>query len=486
MAKKIISLFLLCSAMFIASAQDSAPIAIRYATQDSVVTFASSLYQPNSFLRRLLMGTNYRKAWQVNVTLPVFFFSRSGFQIKELGGGMQTKSLHIIDSLGKEWALRTVDKDVSAAFSPGLRRTLIQKASQDFISAAFPYGAPVAGELVNAVGVHAARPQLVVVADDTALGPFRSLFANSICMLEERDPGFDSTDNIETTVANITQSSSYKIQQPLLLKARLLDMIMADWDRHADNWRWGLKDSAGLNYYYAIPRDRDWAFFQSKGLLPKLVQFSGGMRCFINFSPDVKNIKNLSWKAWTLDKNFLNEMDAAAWETAIQEVQTMLTDSIIEEAVKKMPASVYAMQGENFISTLKSRRDELKDGAMKYYNFLSEEVVINGSNEEEIFSVSSAGDRLFVVVHRMGGVKQKIYERSFPPSETYFITLNGLGGNDVFEIDENAQSKIRLIINGGKGADRYSIKGNVRTKVNDTASENNSIENGGQATIHLE
>ena len=485
MATKFISLYLLCHALFFASAQDNVPMVTEHPANDSVVTFASKNYQPKSFLRRLLMGNNYRDVWKQPVTLPVFYFSKSGFKIKELGGGMQTKSLHVIDSAGKEWSLRTIDKDVTRALPPGVRQTLIRKASQDLISAAFPYGAPVAGELVNAVGVPAARPRIVFVVDDPGLGEFRSLFANTVCMVEERDPGFDSTANIEAAVANVTQSSQYRIQQPLLLKARLMDMIMADWDRHADNWRWGLKDSAGFKYYYSIPRDRDWVFYQSKGFVPKLVQLSGGMRCFINFSPNVKNIKNLSWKAWTLDRNFLNELDATAWETAIREVQTMLTDSVITAAVKKMPASVYAMYGEAFIKTLKSRRDELKDDVMKYYRFLSEEVMVNGSNEAEIFSISTKGDRLNIVVYRAENENQKIYERSFSPAETYFIRLNGLAGNDVFEVDEKAESKIRLIINGGEGFDRYSIKGKVRTKVTDPDVENNVGENYGQANIHL-
>ncbi len=482
----MISLFLLCHVLFFASAQNSAQPAFAYTIKDSVVTFAGLHYQPNSFLRRLLMGSNYRDAWKEYVTLPVFYFSRSGFRIEELGGGMQTKSLQMVDKQGKEWALRTVDKDVSAALPSGIRKTLVQKASQDFISASFPYGAPLAGALANAVGVPSAKPQLFFVADDSALGPYRQLFANTICMLEEREPGFDSPDNIKTTVDNIRQSSLYKIQQPLLLKARLLDMIMADWDRHSDNWRWGIKDSAGLKYYHAIPRDRDWAFYQSKGFVPKLVQLSGGMRCFINFSLEVKKIKNLSWKAWTLDKNFLNEMGAADWEEAIRDVQALLTDSVIETVVRKMPASIYAMHGSEFISTLKSRRDHLKKAVMKYYHFLSEEVLINGSNEDETFSISSSGNELRIAVYRMDSVKKMIYERRFSRSETYFITLNGLAGNDVFEIDEHTKSKIRLIINGGEGRNHYSIKGDIRTKVNDTALENNAFGYQGQANIHLE
>src|SRR5829696_456878 len=117
MAKKYISLLFLFPGI-VASAQHGALDSQPFTAKDSIITIASSGYQPHSFLRRLLMGNNYRDVWKEHVKLPVFYFSRSGFQIKELGGGMQTKSLHMVDKTGKEWALRTVEKDVAGALPP--------------------------------------------------------------------------------------------------------------------------------------------------------------------------------------------------------------------------------------------------------------------------------------------------------------------------------------------------------------------------------
>lgn len=471
--------------VLVSIAQDKAPPTSSLPEHDSVLTYASSLYKPNSFLRTLFLGKNYRDEWEQRVTVPVFRLSGSGFTITELGGGMQTKSLQLVDSLGKVWALRTVDKDVSKAGVAALRLPLAQRIAQDMISAAFPYGAVLAGELTRAIGLKAATPQVFFVADDTALGEYRSIFAHTLCTLEERDPGFPDTDDSETVLENLTQSNRYKIQQPFLLKARLLDMLIGDWDRHADNWRWGQVDSAGFQVYYAIPRDRDWAFYKSGGWIPKLVQLSGAMRCFVSFGPELKNIKSQSWKAWTLDKTFLNEMNAGDWEAAIEEVKATLTDSIIEASVKMLPASIYNTDGPWLISSLKLRRDEMKEEVMKYYRFLAEEPVVNGSNAAERFVVSSDNDGLTVAVYGLNLPQHKLYERRFLSSETYFIHINCLGGGDVFEIDENAKSKTRLVINGGEGDDRYNLKGQVRTKVNDSASEKNELLFKGIAKVHF-
>ncbi len=400
---------------------------------------------------------------------------------------MQTKSLHLLDSTGKEWSLRTVEKYVSGALPKALQNTLVQKVTQDFISSSYPYGAAIAGELTYAAGVNAARPEVFFVEDDAMFGIYRHPFTNTICTLEERDPGFDSTENSLAVLQNIINDNRYKIQQPVLLKARIMDMIVSDWDRHSDNWRWGIKDSAGLLHYYAIPRDRDWVFYKSGGLVPKLIKFLA-LRHLISFTDEPRHIKNLSWKASLFDKKFLNELTAADWEQTIKEVQTAVTDSAIEAAVKKMPASVYALDGVTFITRIKSRRDALKGEVMKYYNFLSEEIIINGSNKNELFSVVSDGVDLKILVYQTGekGSKQKkIYERNFSSSETYLITINGLGGDDVFETDEKAKSKIRIKIYGGGGNDSYDLKGDIKTHVYDAASEKNSIVNRYKAKIQF-
>jgi hypothetical protein len=468
-----------------APAQDKRFVSKPTSKTDSVLTYASSLYKPNSFLRTLFLGKNYRDEWKQLVTVPVFRLTGSGFTIRELGGGMQTKSLKLSDRLGKEWALRTVDKDVSNAGVAALRFPLGQKIAQDMISSAFPYGGVLAGELARAIGLKAATPQVFFVADDPALGQFRSIFAHTLCTLEERDPDFPDTDDSEKTLSNLTESNRYKIQQPFLLKARLLDILIGDWDRHADNWRWGQVDSAGFDYYYAIPRDRDWAFYKSGGLLPKLVQVTGALRYFISFGPNLKNVKDLSWKAWTLDKTFLNEMDASHWRAAIHEVQAILTDKLIDSLVKKLPASIYRTQGEWLANSLKTRRNNMQKEVMKYYRFLAEEPMVNGSNEAERFVVAGTDDGLTVAVYGGHTQQRQLYKRRFFSSETYAIILNGAGGADVFEVDESARARIRLIINGNEGNDRYNLKGGVKTKVNDSAAENNALLFKGSAKVHF-
>jgi hypothetical protein len=164
------------------------------------------------------------------------------------------------------------------------------------------------------------------------------------------------------------------------------------------------------------------------------------------------------------------------WKKNIQLFQQRLPDDIIKAAVKNLPPEIYAVDGKSLEEKLINRRNTLLKNVMKYYEFISGNVTVFGTEEKELFAVS--GDKKLIVTVYRGGKKQaseKIYERSFDPGETGYVYLEGFGGDDEFLIDQAASSKIKIKIKGGKGHDIYDLKGQIRSKVYDSASENNKI-----------
>jgi hypothetical protein len=460
-----------------ANAQTNIPVTLPYTTTDSAVTSISTQYGAGA-IKRFLMGKNYRKTWSTPVKLPIFYLSQSDLQILDLGGGMQTKSLRLKDKAGKEWMLRTVDKDVSAGVKKALRNLGVKNLMQDMISALYPYSQIIAGQLAKAAHIKAADPQLFLVADDKAFGAYLPLFAHKVCSLEEREPTPDgsSTHATEKVLEEIKKKHTCQVLQKQVLQARLLDMLIGDWDRHADNWLWGSLDSANTKYYYVIPKDRDNALFYSDGLVLQLFHHTI-WPFYTGFTSKSSHLKQLNYKAWEFDKTFLNELDADTWQQAIQTLQQLVSDSIIEASIKILPPSVYAMDGERLTSKLKSRRDGLLKNAMQYYQYLSASVTINGTDEEELFVVSGKDGKLLVSVFKKDQPDQKFYERLFDPAITHEIRLNGLNGNDRFITEKSARSKIRLKIYGKEGKDVYDIQGSIKTKVVDTSEKNSAALN---------
>lgn len=454
-------------------------------TTDSVTVAASKKYIPNSFLRRVIMGNNYRKEWAQPVTIPVFRLSKSGLTIEELGGGMQTKSLQLEDKRGLEWAIRSVDKDARGAIPENIRNPFFVKVVQDMISAAHPYAALVVGQLAESAGIPAPKPVLYFIPDDPAFGEYRKVFANTLCFLEEREPTLDKTkaEDTEEVLEEIVEENDRLVAQKMVLKARLLDMLVADWDRHEDQWKWGVFDSANAKYYYAIPRDRDQAFFMSNGLLPKLAKLVA-MRHINSFKWESWGLKRLNRKAWDFDKIFLNELDERMWQNTIKEFQAQLSDKAIERAVKKLPREIYALSGAMLENKLRSRRNTLFENAMKYYQFISGTVHVWGTAENEYFLIKKDADSIKVAVHRYsnGKMGEQIYQRSFSRTHTGIIYLEGLEGEDYFMVEDRFASKVKVKIKGGEGGDTYDLKNTSRVIVYDLAAEDHTISDKQGAT----
>jgi len=70
-----------------------------------------------------------------------------------------------------------------------------------------------------------------------------------------------------------------------------------------------------------------------------------------------------------------------------------------------------------------------------------------------------------------------MYDRVFDPKVTKYINLYGLNGDDIFYVDSNVNSKIKLRIIGGQGNDTFNIKGNIKNKIYDYSPEKNFIVN---------
>ncbi len=453
---------------------------------DSVFVSASQQYKDPSFLNTVFLGKNYRREWETPVRVPVFNLSALGLRILELGGGKQTKSLRLEDKRGREWVLRTIEKDVSPNLSARLQNTLAHKVVQEMVSAAHPYAPLTIPTLAKAMGLAVPVPRLFYVAAGTDLAPHTEHFAYQLCYLEEREPTPDKSDTkgTDNMLEDLVKKNDHLVLQREVLKARLLDMLLADWDRHADQWRWGNLDSAGAEYYYAIPRDRDQAYFQSNGILIKIAR-AVAARHFVGFGNHLRSVTDLNFKAWKFDQTFLNGLDEQTWTQIIKETQAQLTDSLIAAAIRKMPVPIYALNGPLIEKKLVKRRNALLGAGLEYYRFLSYDVSVHGTDDNEVFRLSARDSGLLLTVHALKNGKEgrKLFERILQVPQTRHLTLIGLGGADSVIIEDGVTSRLKIDIYGGKGADVYRVGGAIRTTIFEYRSEQNEYSVSKRVTI---
>lgn len=460
--------------------------------EDSVSKPASTTLPVIHGLRKYFMGQNYRAEWSTPVSMKVLDLrtEKGGLTIKSLGGGQQTRSLRLQDKNGKEWVLRGVNKNIGKALPEEFKGTAAEEFSPELNSGAHPYGAMVVPHLAKPLDILTAKPELFFVPDDPKLGIYRLLFANTVCMLEERNFSLSDEKSISTSKVlfkKILEDNDHRAEQHKVLTARLLDILIGDFDRHFDQWRWGIGDTGKGKLYYPIPRDRDQAFFNSEGKTFNWV--TGRTMPFLRgFKNSFHQINWLGYTAKDFDRIFLTELDEGDWKRSIADFQQSMTDSVIRAAVHQLPKEIFAINGEKTIKKLISRRDQMSKEVMRYYRFISKKVNVVGSNQKEYFKVSNEGAGLQVRVYEKGrnsDTSFRMYTRIFDPSVTKEIRLYGLNDEDVFDIEENAKSRIKIRIIGGRDNDTFNIRGQVKNIIYDKLSDFNVIQNKSQTKNHF-
>jgi len=431
-------------------------------SSDSIRVAIEPEYNHVSGAHRFWFGKNYRALWAAPVKMHVFRLGdeKGGLKILQKGGGLQTMSLRLRDSSGQQWVLRTIQKYPERGLPPKLRPTVAKDILQDQVSAAHPFAALAVPPLAEALGIPHSHPQIVYVPDDPALGPYRKDFANKVFLFEEREPlDADKTDNTEKVQRRLREDNDNRVDEKTVLRARLLDMILGDWDRHEDQWRWERKDEGKGNVYEPVPRDRDQVFYKTSGVFPWVVSHQWLKSKFQGYSDEIRDIDGWNFNARYFDRYFLNQLSEDDWREQITYVQKKLTDSLITAAVKLMPDTIFKLSGREIIAKMKARRDNLVRQGLEYYRFISIYVEVPASDKREKFSINeeNGGDLELTVnkIKKDGSLDKTTYHRVFNPNVTKEVRLYGFDGDDIFSVTGDGPSPIKVRMIGGAGVDSF-------------------------------
>ena len=450
---------------------------------DSIVTVAAGQHYEQGELHEIIFGEQYRELWALPIEMPVFNITKinGGMKILHKGGSMQTLNLRLEDKEGKEYVLRTVDKDNANALPSALRNKVLNFIIRDQTSALNPYSALIIAPLAEAAGIFHTNPKLYYIPSDPNFGQYQQEFERRVVMLEEQpDESWIESDLFGKPVDIISTGSMLEnkfTRQDILLdqqeyaRARIFDLWINDWDRHADQWRWAEFKDDGITVYKPIPRDRDIAFFKfNSGILPKLVTLFNPK--FQSFNYGYGNVEGLVKNAKAIDNLILNRLSKKDFINIAKELEQKLTDSVIIEAISHWPEEVIKKSGVETLSKLKTRRENLVKAAEEYYTIVFEEVVITGTDKEETFIIERLNDNE-TSVKVLDEDDKIIFQQTYLRSVTEEITLYGLKGDDSFLLTGNASKGLLVKIYGGEGKDKLRdhsfVKGyKNKTKVYDT------------------
>ena len=410
------------------------------------------------------------------------------YRMRSLG----KNSFKYIEGINDKTAI-TVDEDGETRLIENLDPT---ERDISFYTASHPYGAMALPLLANKVGVFNTKPVLYYVPKQRKLGRFNDNFGDELYLISLElnknsvaEIALKYPDDIETTddiLIKLRKSGKVGVDEPEYIKSRLFDMLVGDWDREKDRWRWAEYYNAdSLNIYVPIPKNRDAAFASFEGnILDVASSVFGNTTQRHIYSDNLIDLKWFNKEGIIFDRALLNRSGRDQWTLIAEEIQKVLTDEVIDEAFNEVPPEVQEETLSEIKMHLKARRDNLLKIADRYYNLLSTLQSIEATDEEDIIEITRLPEgKTSVKIYRSYEDESSkiLLERLFNSAETKELWIYGLDGNDNFTlkntIDEGDKNEkfifIRLI--GGHGNDVYDIQDGNRAKVYDHRTLKNTV-----------
>lgn len=428
--------------------------------------------------KELFFGELNRDIWTTPITVPYLDIhaEKGGLIPVEKGGGQQTVSLKMVSKDGKEYKLRGVKKSADFLVNRDLRGTVAQDVIYDGIAGSHPYGSLAIPKMAEAAEIFYTKPKLVYIPKDSILGDYLNEFGGMLALLEIH-PDDDMRDmeefgyskevlNYSQAIEELELNQDHVVDVNFAVRNRMFDMLIGDWDRHDDQWRWATFKENGKTIYKPIPRDRDQVFFKFDGVVMKIANRKWLLRKFQPFQEDVRDIAGLNYNARFFDRYFLTEADKTIWLTQAKKLQELVTDEVIEASIKDLPEEAFALNGKEIIEVLKLRREKLVEFADRYYDVLAKSVSILGTAEEDFFEILRQDDgRVEVNVYpRVDGKKveeERFYHRVFSKDETKEIVIYGMGNDDEYKVKGEVDKSILVRIVSENERDNIEDKSEV-------------------------
>ena len=442
---------------------------------------------PASGFHRFMLGSDYRDTWATPVSVEVLDLASEAGGLKPTRrvGGQQTKGLALQGADGRSYTFRGLEKDASHlldSLDEELRDTVVADLLNDQMAAQHPASELVARGILEAVGIPVPDWRLVVLPDDPALGEFRKDFAGAIGVFavypqaaKGAVPGFlNATEIIDhKDLYQRLEAGNDAVDTEALLRARLVDILMGDWDRHRKQWRWARVPQNPL--WVPIPEDRDQAFSRYEGVLLDSTR-SRDPR-FQNFGPKYSKIGGLTYNGWEQDRRLLVGFTREDFVRTAKALQAQLTDALIEQAARRMPPEWFARDGARLTAALKSRRDGLADVARKYHEHLAGRVDVYMTNQPERVEAKRLGNGDMEVTVRGASPEGATpsFHRVFDGKETKEVRLYALDRDDTVVVTGGGKGpRVRMV--GGNGNDTLDASGSGNAKLSDSDGQNRALD----------
>lgn len=454
-------------------------------------------------LFKAIWGEHYRPLYSRKFEFPVLYLDTipGDLEILGAGGGHQSRSLGFVDEDGHEYTMRALKKSALQFLQTTvvtthyvedfLENTVAERYVQDFYTTAFPYGTFPAGRFMDELNIFHPNSSLYYVPKQEALGIYNEDYGDELYMFEAHIGGenkdleiFGGAEDILNTsdlLLDMRETKDVYVDEDMFIRARLLDMLLGDWDRHEGQYEWAeFEDENGRKKYLPIAKDRDQVFPKTDGFALSLLRIGfPDFRAMEEYSPMVKRPKWFNIAGYPLDKAFIRNAEWEDWQKQVNYIQQNITDEVIQEAFNVLPEDLtedaYVAEIKK---TMKARRGNLEKIARDYYKHLAEFDMFTGTEDDDKFIITRKPNGITTIkLKNKDG--EDLAEKSYNSDNTREVWVYGLDGDDEFQITGKGSSLVPLKVIGGEENDIYDFQNTRRAKLYDYKSKENTIKTPG-------
>ncbi|MFD1292544.1 metallophosphoesterase [Lutibacter holmesii] len=447
-------------------------------------------------------GDHYRKYYSTNInaataSLDTLF---GGLYPVRKGGGNQSRSLRLETSTGQEYVMRALHKSATqylqaVAFKDHYikgeyNNTFTESLLLDIYTTAHPYAPLTIAKLAKAANILYTNSQLFYIPKQPSLEQFNLNFGNELYYIEERAAsGHGDKENFEyanTIIStdefyeNLRKSDDYYLDEATYIRARLFDMLIGDWDRHQDQWRWAEFKTGHKKMYKPVPRDRDQAFSIYDGFaLGAITRLIPGLKLLQIYDDDIRNVKWFNHEPFPIDLSLIQNASYDDWKKQVTFLQNNITNEIIEEALAQMPSEVQDETVEEIKRKLKGRLSNLNKIAKEYYKHLAKYPIIRGNDKDNYFEITRLKNgETEISIYNIKKKKKGtlFFKKTYSNKETKEIWIYGLDESDTFVVTGENRNSIPLKIVGGQNNDIYNIQSGKKVTIYDFKSKKNTFK----------
>jgi len=412
---------------------------LTYFTAHDSITLAANPNLQAGWFHRFLFGSLWRDIWATPVSVGV---------------------LHSNQLIGKEYSFTPFDQDSILSLPIELAELLPKNIVIDQISALNPFAPIIVVPILRAAHLPYRENQLAALSEKGHFEKESLQVDTHLGILEEpwRNISFDEYDSHSYKFVGTLQmldsldvDNRACVDELQYLKARLIDILLGDWDRSTDQWQWVSVYRNGRTVWKPVPLNHQQAFVRLNGILPTIADMA--LPQLEHCGENISGIDNLTLTGRSLDRRLLVSFTRQTWDSIAVWIQSQLSDSVLIGALKQLPTSIQEKEGATLLRLLRSRRAQLPKAAEEYYTLLSANVEVHCSNKAERAEIHRIGRHIVSVTifDREDTTRTQLFQRVFHDDYTEEIRILLLGGDDVITLEGEESSTIKIIIDGGNG-----------------------------------